>query len=114
MPDPFNALASFVLGWMKQGLYAKLIRLFSEIFLAGLWSFQLGFGAATLAALANHLSPVTALVTGLGSGQIMSAIFMVATYRADTSNATKGWRIVIPESEAQQELQQDTQTIDRK
>ena len=102
--NPFDALAEFVLGRMKQSAMALWLKLIFELVFSAIVAFL--FVAGTVA-----LSTRSWLV-GLATGMVMAAICMVAVFRR--SPLTKGLTVVLPGAEAAREIGSDLQTIERK
>ena len=108
--DPFGALASFALGWMKKTALAQWVKLIAELLFSGVVSFLFVCGTL-LGSLAiagtSHLWPIA-----IGAGMVASAVSMTALWRA--SPLTKGLTVVLPQEEAAKEIETNLQTITKK
>lgn len=103
--NPFDALASFVLGKIKEGLYAQWLKFLFEMWFSATVSFL--FTCGTL--LATTHSETGAV----GAGMVMAAIAMVALFRREKAKLTKDMLVVLPSAEATQEIATDLQTIEK-
>jgi hypothetical protein len=103
MLDPFNALATFVLGEIKEGIWAQWLK----------FLFELGFSAVLsfLFVTGSLLAATTPASIAIGLGMVAAAIAMTTLFRREKSKLTKGMMIVLPEAEATKELAADLQTI---
>jgi hypothetical protein len=103
--DPFQGLASLILGKMKDSL-------------VGLWwkfLFEMGFSATTsfLIVCGVSLSVGTHAGISIGNGMIASCLSMVYLFRKEHSRLTKGMMVALPAIEAEKELQANMQTIQK-
>jgi hypothetical protein len=103
--NPFDALATFVLGRIEQGVWAQWLKFLFELSFSAAVSFLFICGSV----LATTRSPSLAI----GSGMVMAAISMVTLFRREKSKLTKGMLIVLPSAEAAQEIVTDLQTIQK-
>jgi hypothetical protein len=111
--DPLNDLATFILGRLKQGMYAKFLTLACELFLSGLGGFLVGSSVSIGGALGLKLAPAVALLSGLAGGNMLAAICIGAAMRADKTGLMKNMRIVWPDQEAAAEMATGLQTIEK-
>jgi Na+/phosphate symporter len=102
--NPFNALATFVLGKMKQSAMSLWLKLLFTMVFSALCSFLFTCGTVLVSTKSWTLA--------VGSGMIVAATAMVVLYRV--SPLTKGLTVVIPAAEAAKELETDFQTITKK
>ncbi len=118
--DPLNDLATFVLGRIKQGMWAEWLRFLFELAFSGVVSFLTGFsgslaacGVTLLSGKAPSLTPAWALVIALGAGAGWAAISLTKKFRQASDKLTKGMSVVLPGAEAALELTNEfsTQTI---
>lgn len=103
--NPFDALATFVLGKIKEGLYAQWLKFLFELGFSGTVSFLFICGGVLVSS-----SSVTA---GVGSGMIAAAIAMTALFRRERSRLTKGMIVILPGDESAQEIATGLQTIEK-
>ena len=106
--NPFEALASYILGRIQQKVYQAWMRLVFQIAVSMAGSFLFMAGTVMIGAVAK-CPPSAALVLGLGSGMISAAVILV--YYLRCSPLTRGMIFVFPAQEALQELQTDFQVI---
>lgn len=115
--NPFDALATFVLGKLKESAEAQLIKIAFQLLLTAWGSFFLTCGGILAGYATKHLidgkafesGPVWALA--LGSGMTVMVLCVVYWIRTDPSKAFKGMRFVFPSTEAMQEMQQNFETL---
>jgi hypothetical protein len=115
--NPFDALATFVLGKLKESAEMQVARLMFQLAVTAWGSFFLTCGGVLTTYALNHLvrgasfesGPVWAL--GLGSGMTVMVVCVVYWIRTDPSKLFKGMRFVFPSAEAAKELAQDFETI---
>lgn len=103
--DPLNALATFVLGRIEQGVWAQWLKFLFELLFSAIVSFLFICGSV----LAATRSPSVAI----GSGMVMAAIAMTTLFRREKSKLTKGMLVVLPSAEATQEIATDLQSIQK-
>jgi len=117
--DPLNALATFVLGRLKDSLVGQWLKFLFELLFSGAVSFLYGFSVSIAACGASLLSgksaltPAWSLVIALGAGAGWAAIALTKKFRQASDKLTKGMSIVLPAAEAAEEFanQFSTQTI---
>jgi hypothetical protein len=103
--NPFDALATFVLGRIEQGVWALWVKFLFEMAFSAVVSFLFTCGSV----LTMTRSPSVAI----GSGMVMAAIAMVTLFRREKNKLTKGMLVVLPSAEAAQEIATDLQTIQK-
>lgn len=103
--NPFDAIATFVLGKIKEGIWAAWLRFLFELIFSAAVSFL--FVCGTL------LAATDAVTLAIGSGMVTAAIVMVALFRRESSRLTKGMIVVLPSAEAAKELETDLQVIQK-
>jgi hypothetical protein len=103
--DPFQGLATFVLGRLKDSTIALWWKFLFEISFSAGASFLLIFGSVLISSRNWALA--------VGSGAITSSVVMAVVFRKETSRLTRGMFVVLPELEANKELQTDLQTIQK-
>lgn len=103
--NPFDALASFVLGKIKEGLYAQWLKFLFEMSFSAVVSFLFITGGM----MAAKIPPSIAI----GTGMVMSAISITTLFRREKNKLTKGMLVVLPSAEAAQEIATDLQTIQK-
>ena len=106
--NPFEALASYILGRVQQKVYQEWMRLLFQIAVSMAGSFLFVAGTVMAGAVVK-CPPSAALVLGLGSGMMFAALVLV--YYLRRSPLTKDMMFVFPAQEALQELQTDFQVI---
>jgi len=100
-----DALATFVLGRLQQGLYAQWLKFLFEMGFSAVVSFLFTCGTV----LVSTHSPATAI----GAGMMLAAIAMATLFRRERSKLTKGMLVVLPSAEAAQEIATDLQAIQK-
>jgi drug/metabolite transporter (DMT)-like permease len=104
--NPFEPVATFVLGWMKQSLVGQWLRfLFELAFSAGV-TFLFVCGSVMVATRSGIL--------GIGFGMVAAAVSATALFRRESSKLTRGMLAILPSEEAAKELATDLQTIEKK
>ena len=103
--DPFQGLASFILGKMKDSLVGLWWKLIFEMLFSSAVSFQTICGASLIAGARPSLA--------IGNGLVASAVALTYLFRKETSRLTKGMLVVLPGLEANKELNSDLQTIQK-
>lgn len=103
--NPFDALATFVLGKIKEGVWAAWLK----------FLFELGFSAAVsfLFTCGGLLVASQPVVVAIGSGMVVASLSMTVLFRREQSKLTKGMLVVLPSAEAAKELATDFQTIQK-
>jgi uncharacterized protein (TIGR04206 family) len=104
--NPFEGLATFVLGWMKQTAMAAWFKFLFELAFSAVVSFLFVCGSVLIASENWPLA--------VGSGMIAAAVAVTALFRKEQSRLTRGLLVVLPEGEAAKEIQTDLQTITKK
>ena len=104
--NPFEGLASFVLGWMKQTAIAAWMKFLFELGFSAAVSFLFVCGSVLIVSENWPLS--------IGSGMITAAVAATALFRKEQSRLTRGLLVVLPAAEAAKEIQTDLQTITKK
>lgn len=101
--DPFQGLADFVLGRLKQSAIALWLKLL----------FTLSFSAtvAFLFISGTVMLKTGSALTGIATGMISAAICMLGVFQ--TSKLTKGLLVVIPKAVMDTEAQTATQIISK-
>jgi hypothetical protein len=102
--DPFQGLASFVLGQLKQSAVSLWLKLLFTMFFSS--SVTLAFFTGTVAFKTGSLA------TGFASGLIAAALVLVALFKL--SPLTKGLTIALPTQILEEEAKQNIQTVERK
>jgi hypothetical protein len=103
--NPFDAIATFVLGRIKDGIWAQWLKFLFELAFSAVVSFLFTCGSLLAA---TH--PAT---TAIGAGMVMAAICMTTLFRREQSKLTRGMLVVLPSAEATQEIATDLQTIQK-
>ena len=103
--NPLDALATFVLGRIEQGVWSQWLKFLFELLFSAVGSFLFICGSV----LATTRSPSVAI----GSGMVMAAIAMTTLFRREKNKLTKGMLVVLPSAEAAQEIATDLQTIQK-
>ncbi len=103
--NPLDALATFVLGRIEQGVWSQWLKFLFELLFSAVVSFLFICGSV----LATTRSPSVAI----GSGMVMAAIAMTTLFRREKNKLTKGMLVVLPSAEAAQEIATDLQTIQK-
>lgn len=101
--DPLNALATFVLGRIKEGVWASWLRFIFELSFSAIASFLFVCGTMLITSRVVSLS--------IGSGMVMAAVAMVALFRREKSKLTKGMTVVLPSEESATEINTNLQTL---
>jgi hypothetical protein len=103
--DPFTGIATYLLGRLKQGVWAQWMRFLFELIFSGVVSFLFVAGGA-LVATRNWPA-------GIGAGMIAAGIYSTALFRRESSKLTKGMMVVLPSEEAAEEMTAQVQEIDK-
>ena len=104
--NPFDALATFVLGKLKQSATAAWFKFLFEMGFSAITSFLVIFGSV--------LVSTKSWATAVGTGAITASVALTYLFRKESSRLTKGMLVVLPELEADKELNTDLQTIQKK
>jgi hypothetical protein len=103
--NPFDALATFVLGKIKQGLYAQWLKFLFEMGFSALVSFLFSCGSLLFAGKAAGIS--------VGFGMIWAACSMVYLFRRERSKLTAGMIVALPGDEAAKEMNSSFEVIEK-
>jgi len=103
--DPLGDLAAFVLGRIKQGLYAQWLK----------FLFELGFSAVVSFLVMTGIPLVAGESAGfaIGDGMLWAGMAMVYLFRRERSKLTAGMIVALPGDEAAKELAASFQTIEK-
>ena len=102
--NPFQGIAEFFLGLIKEKTLQGWIRLGVELFLSGLLSFLFVCGTVLIA-------PPHSWAIGAGSGMVVASVCMTVVFRR--SPLTKGLLLVLPSAEALKEINTDIEVIEK-
>lgn len=103
--DPFQGLASFILGKLKDSTVALWWRFLFEIAFTAVASFLIACGVSTRI---SH-----SLTLGAADGMIAAAVCMAYLFRKESNRLTKGMIVVLPQLEAAEELKANLQVIEK-
>lgn len=103
--NPFDALATFVLGKIREGVWAAWLKFLFELGFSAVVSFLFVAGATLVSTRSGILA--------IGYGMIMAALALTVLFRRERNQLTKGMMVVLPATEAQKELETDFQTIEK-
>jgi hypothetical protein len=103
LPDP---LADLILGKIEHSMIGAWLKFLFEMAFSAVGSFLIICGFSLT------LTRSWALATG--NGMMSAAIAMAVLFRKETSRLTKGMLVVLPELEANKEVEADLQTIQKK
>lgn len=103
--NPFDGIATFILGKIKEGIWAQWLRFLFEMGFSGIVSF-LFIAGTTL--ITSHSWTI-----GIGSGMLASAVCMTALFRREASKLTRGMLVVLPGGEAAKEIEASLQAIQK-
>lgn len=103
--NPFDALATFVLGKIKEGLYAQWLRFLFELGFSATVSFLFSCGGMLVGGASDAMS--------VGVGMIWSALAMVYLFRRERTKLTAGMIVALPGDEAAKELQSNFEVIEK-
>lgn len=103
--NPFDALAIFVLGKIKEGLYAAWLKFLFEMLFSAVVSFLFACGSMLLGKAPAGVA--------IGFGMLWAAMAMTYLFRRETSRLTKGMIVALPAEEATKELNSNFQTIQK-
>jgi hypothetical protein len=101
--DPFQGLASFVLGRLKQSAMALYLKAIFTMIASGVLSFLFTCGTSLVSTRVWSIS--------VGTGMIVASIVMVVAFKQ--SDLAKKLSIVIPQLEAEQLKVEGTTTIQK-
>jgi hypothetical protein len=117
--DPFNALATFVLGKLKESAEAQVAKILFQLLLTAWGSFFLTCGSVLATYAVKHLAGGAPFEAGavwalaLGSAMTVMVICVVYWIRTDPSKLFKGMRFVLPSAEAAQELATNFEVLEK-
>ena len=117
--NPFEPIATFALGWMKQSLVGQWLKYLFELGFSATASFLITFGGVltkyALQSLVAHtpLNWPAVWALAIGTGAVTAALSMVVLFRKESSRLTKGMLAVLPASEAATELETNLQIIEK-
>lgn len=103
--DPFQGLADFVLGKLKQSAVALWLKFLFELIFSAVVSFLVVCGVSLVSTDSASFA--------VGTGMATAAVCMTVVFRKETSRLTKGMFVVLPALEADKELATDLQTIQK-
>lgn len=103
--DPIAGLADFILGRLKQSATALWFKFLFELVFSAVVSFLIVCGGALVSADRWQFA--------IGAGMITAAVVMTVVFRKESSRLTRGMFVVLPELEANKELNTDLQTIQK-
>jgi hypothetical protein len=103
--NPFDALATLIIGKIKEGVWAAWLR----------FLFELGFSAVTsfLFICGGMLIAGTNVLIAIGSGMVMASLALTVLFRRESSKLTRGMMAVLPSAEAAKELATDFEVIQK-
>lgn len=117
--NPFDALASFVLGKLKESAEMQVGKILFQLAVTAWGSFFILCGTVLTGYATGHLilgkpfeaAPVWALALGSGmTGMVLCVVYWI---RTDPSKLFKGMRFVFPNAEAAAELAQSFEVIEK-
>ena len=103
--DPFNAIGNFILGKIKEGIWAAWLKLLFELGFSMVIAFLFVCGAA--------LAQGTRGPIAIGLGMVTAAVCMVNLFRRERNRLMKGMILVLPATESQAELNTDLQLLEK-
>lgn len=103
--NPFNAIAEFILGKIKEGIFVAWAKFLFELIFSAVTSFLFTAGGVLLA---THDELIA-----LGSGMVMAALALTVLFRRESSKLTKGMFVVLPAEEAAKELATNFEVIQK-
>lgn len=101
--NPFDGLAKYLLGRLEQKILQGWLRLIFQMAFSGLVSFLFVAGSVMLS--------TKSVITGIGSGMVISAMAMMVLFRRMPQTA--GMTVVLPGEEAAKEIITDWQISTR-
>ena len=108
--SPFDAIATFVLGKIKEGIWAQWLKFLFELGCSALVSFLIICGLGLAGSLA---APAMRPSVAIGLGMIAAAVSIVALLRRERSKLTSGMLFVFPQIEAQKEINTDLEILQK-
>ena len=103
--NPFDAIGNFILGKIKEGIWAAWLRFLFELSFSAVTSFLFTCGSVAMASDSWTLA--------IGSGMVMASLALTILFRRESSKLTKGLLAILPAAEAAKELATDFQTIQK-
>jgi hypothetical protein len=103
--NPLDALADFVLGKIKESLWAEWLKFLFELGFSAVASFLFSCGTLLFAQASAGVA--------IGFGMIWAAMAMIFLFRREKSRLTKDMLIALPEAEAAKEISSDFQVIQK-
>ena len=103
--NPFEPIATFLLGWMKQTAIAQWCKFLFELGFSALVSFLFGCGTLLFGGARAGIA--------IGFGMIWAAMAMVYLFRRENSRLTWGMLVALPADEAAKELNSNFQLIQK-
>jgi len=103
--NPFNAIAEFILGKIKEGIWAAWLKFLFDLIFSAIVSFLFVCGSALVSGARGSIA--------IGAGMIAAAVSLTVLFRRETSKLTRGMLVVLPGSEAVKELETDLQVIQK-
>ena len=102
--NPFDAIATLVLGKIKEGVWAEWLRFLFELLFSAIVSFLFTCGSV--------LVTTRSVAIAIGSGMVVASLALTVLFRRESSKLTKGMLVVLPSAEAAKELATDFETIE--
>jgi hypothetical protein len=103
--NPFDALATFALGKIKEGVWAQWLKFLFELAFSAVVSFLFSCGTLLFAKAPAGIA--------IGFGMIWAAMALVYLFRRESSKLTRGMIVALPGDEAVKEMQSNFQTIQK-
>jgi hypothetical protein len=103
--NPFDALATFALGKIKEGVWAQWLKFLFELAFSAVVSFLFSCGTLLFAKAPAGIA--------IGFGMIWAAMALVYLFRRESSKLTRGMIVALPGDEAAKEMQSNFQTIQK-
>lgn len=103
--NPFDAIATLILGKIKDGIWAQWLRFLFELLFSAVVSFLFTCGSVLVSTKSAAIA--------IGSGMIVASLALTVLFRRESSKLTKGMLVVLPSAEAAKELATDFQTIEK-
>lgn len=103
--NPFDAIATLILGKIKDGIWAAWLKFLFELTFSAVVSFLFTCGTVLVA--------TDSAAIAIGSGMIMASLSLTVLFRRESSKLTRGMLVVLPSAEAAKELATDFQTIQK-
>jgi ABC-type multidrug transport system permease subunit len=103
--NPFDAIATLILGKIKDGIWAAWLKFLFELAFSAIVTFLFVCGTVLVSL---HEEAVA-----IGSGMIAAALSLTVLFRRENSRLTKGMLVVLPSAEATKELETDFEVIQK-